>query len=65
MDGSNNLALLSKLPNKQIIRKIYQMPDLFELIKNVALTASGHDGNKIWFPSIDFKYGYSQKLLSR
>ena len=65
MDGSNKLALLSKLLNKQTLRKIYQMPDFFELIKNVALTISGHDGNKIWFSSIDFKYGYSQILLSR
>ena len=36
------------------------MPNLFEIIDNVAVTISGHNENKIWFSSIDLKYTYSQ-----
>ena len=41
------------------------MPNLFELIDNVAVTISGHDENKNWFSSIDLKYAYSQIPLSK
>ena len=41
------------------------MPNLFELIDNVAVTISGHDKDKIWFSSIDLKYAYSQIPLSK
>ena len=39
-DGSIKLALNSKMLNKQIFRNRYQMPSLFELIDNVAVTIS-------------------------
>ena len=55
-DGSIKLALNSKLLNKQIFRNRYQMPNLFELIDNVAVTISDHDERNIWFSSIDLKY---------
>ena len=64
-DGSIKLALNSKLLNKQIFRNRYQMPNLFELIDNVAITISGHDERNIWFSSIDLKYAYSQIPLSK
>ena len=64
-DGSIKLALNSKLLNKQIFRNRYQLPNLFELIDNVAITISGHDEDKIWFSSIDLKYAYSQRPLSK
>ena len=64
-DGSIKLALNSKLLNKQIFRNRYQMPNLFELIDNVAVTISGHDQRNIWFSSIDLKYAYSQIPLSK
>ena len=64
-DGSIKLALNSKLLNKQIFRNRYQMPNLFELIYNVAVTISAHDERKIWFSSIDLKYAYSQIPLSK
>ena len=64
-DGSIKLAFNSKLFNKQIFRNRYQMPNLFELIDNVAVLISGHDENKIWFSSIDLKYEYSQIPLSK
>ena len=64
-DGSIKLALNSKLLNKQIFRKRYQMPKLFELIDNVAVTTSGHEERNIWFSSIDLKYAYSQIPLSK
>ena len=64
-EGSIKLALNSKLLNKQIFRNRYQMPNLFELIDNVAVTISGHEENKIWFSSIDLKYAYSQIPLSK
>ena len=59
-DGLIKLALNSKLLNKQIFRKRFQMPNLFELIDTVAVTISGFDENKIWFSSFDLKYAYSQ-----
>ena len=46
-DESIKLALNSKLLNKQIFRNRYQMPNLFELIDNVAVTISGHDEKKL------------------
>ena len=58
-DGSIKLALNSKLLNKQIFRYRYQMPNLFELIDNVAVMISGHDERNFWFSSIDLKYAYS------
>ena len=64
-DGSIKLALNSKLLNKQIFRNRYQMPNLFELIDNVAVTISGHDERNIWFSSNDLKYAYSQIPLSK
>ena len=63
-DGSIKLALNSKLLNKQIFRNRYQMPNLFDLIDNAAVTISVLDENKIWFSSIDLKYAYSQIPLS-
>ena len=45
-DGSIKLGLNSKLLNKQIFRNRYQMPNLFEIIDNVAVTISGHDEKK-------------------
>ena len=41
------------------------MPNLFELIDNVAATITGHDERNIWFSSIDLKYAYSQIPLSK
>ena len=64
-DGSIKLALNPKLLNKQIFRNRYQMPNLFELIDNVAVTISGHDKRNTWFSSIDLKYAYSQIPLSK
>ena len=64
-DRSIKLALNSKLLNKQIFRNRYQMPNLFELIDNVAVTISGHGERNIWFSSIDLKYAYSQIPLSK
>ena len=64
-DGSIKLALNSKLLNKQIFRNRYQMPNLFELIDNVAVTISGHDERNIWFSSIDLKYVNRQIPLSK
>ena len=40
------------------------MPNLFELIDNVAVTISIRDEKKIWFSSIDLKYAYNQLPLS-
>ena len=41
------------------------MPNLFQLIDNVAVTIIGHDERNIWFSSIDLKYAYSQIPLSK
>ena len=64
-DGSIKLALNSKLLNKQIFRNRYQMPNLFELSDNVAVTISGYNEKNNCFSSIDLEYAYSQIPLSK
>ena len=41
------------------------MPNLFEIIDNVAVTISGHKQKNIRFSLIDLKYAYSQIPLSK
>ena len=63
-DGSVKLALNSKPINKQIYCNCYQMPNLNELVDNVALAISGNTNDPIWFSNTDLKYAYSQMALS-
>ena len=40
------------------------MPNMNELVDNVALAISGNTNYSIWFSNIDLKYEKSQKALS-
>ena len=57
-NGSIKLALDSKLLNNQIFKNKYQMPNIHELIDNIALQLSSK--GEVWFRSLDLKNAYSQ-----
>ena len=62
-DGSIKLALGSKLLNDQMFKNKYQMPNIHELIDNVALQISEKSNEKGWFSNLDLKNAYSQLKL--
>ena len=62
-DGSIKLALDSKLLNNQIFKNKYQMPNIHELIDNIALQLSSKESEEVWFSSVDLKNAYSQQQL--
>ena len=62
-DGSIKLALDSKLLNDQILKNKYQMPNIHELIDNVALQFSEKSNGQVWFSNLDLKNAYSQLKL--
>ena len=59
-DTSIKLALDSKLLNDQIFKIKYQMPNIHELIDNVALQISEKSNGRVWFSNLDLKNAYSQ-----
>ena len=62
-DSSIKLALDSKLLNDQIFKNKYQMPNIHELIDNVALQISEKPNGRVWFSNLDLKNAYSQLQL--
>ena len=62
-DGSIKLALHSKLLNNQIFKNKYQMPNIHELIDNIALQLSSKNSGEVCFSSLDLKNAYSQLQL--
>ena len=64
-DGSIKLALDSKLLNNQIFKNKYQMPNIHELIDNIALQLSIKDSREVWFSNSDLKNAYSQLQLCK
>ena len=62
-DTSKKLALDSKLLNGQIFKNKYQMPNIHELIDNVALQISEKPNGRVWFSNLDLKKAYSQLKL--
>ena len=62
-DGSIKLALDCKLLNNQIFKNKDQMPNIHELIDNIALQLSSRESGEVWFSSIDLKNAYSQLQL--
>ena len=62
-DTSIKLALDSKLLNDQIFKNTYQMPNIHELIDNVALPISVKSNGRVWFSNLDLKNAYSQLKL--
>ena len=59
-DGSIKLALGWKLLKNQIFKNKYQMPNIHELIDNIALQLSSKDSGEVWFSNLDLKNSYSQ-----
>ena len=62
-DGRIKLVLDSKLLNEQIFNNKYQMPNIHELIDNIALQLSNKESVEVWFSSLDLKNAYSQLQL--
>ena len=62
-DTSIKLALDSKLLNDQVFKNKYQMPNIHELIDNVALQISEKSNGRVWFSNLDLKNAYSQLKL--
>ena len=62
-DGSINLALDSKLLNNQIFKSKYQMPNIHQLIDNIALQLSSKESGEVCFKNLDLKNAYSQLQL--
>ena len=62
-DGSIKSVLDSKLLNNQIFKNKYQMPNIHELIDNIALQLSSKDSGEVWFSSLDLINAYSQLQL--
>ena len=62
-DTSIKLALDSKLLNDQIFKNKYQLPNIHELIDNVALQISEKSNGRVWFSNLDLKNAYSQLKL--
>ena len=63
-DSSIKLALDSKLLNDQIFKNKYQMPNIQDLIDNVALQFSEKPNGQVCFSNLNLKNAYSQLKLS-
>ena len=64
-DTSIKLALEPKLLNDQIFKNNYQMPNIHELIDNVALQIPEKSNGRVWFSNLDLKKTYSQLKLCK
>ena len=62
-DGTIKVALDSKLLNDKIFKNKYQMPNIHELIDNVALQWSENTSGQVWFSNLDLKNAYSHFQL--
>ena len=62
-DGNIKLALDLKLLNNQVFKNKYQMPNIHELIDNIALQLSSIGSGEVWFSNLDLKNAYSQPQL--
>ena len=64
-DKSIKLALDSKFINKQIYKNKYQMPNIHELVDNVAAQITNDSVGEVWFTNLDLKNAYSQLALDK
>ena len=64
-DKSIKLALDSKFINKQIYKNKYQMPNIHELVDNVAAQIANDSVGEVWFTNLDLKNAYSQLSLDK
>ena len=64
-DKSIKLALDSKFFNKQIYKNKYQMPNIHELVDNVAAQIVNDSVGGVWFTNLDLKNACSQLALHK
>ncbi len=64
-DGSIKLALDSKRLNEWVIKNKYQMPNIDELIDQIAQIITSSKSGRVWFTTVDLAYAYSQLKLAR
>ena len=62
-DKSIKLALDSEFINKQIYKNKYQMPNIHELVDDLASQISNDSAGEVWFTNLDLKNAYSQLSL--
>ena len=55
-----SIKLDSKFINKQIYKNKYQMPNIHELVDNVAAQITNDSVGEVWFTNLDLKNAYSQ-----
>ena len=55
----------SKIIDKQINKNKYQMPNIHELVDNVAAQISSDSVEEVWFTNLDLKNAYSQLALDK
>ena len=62
-DQSIKIALDSKILNKAIHKKKYQMPNIDSLIQTISQTLSTAPQETAYFTTLDLQYAYSQLTL--
>ena len=63
-DGSLKLALDSKKLNEWVIKSKYQMPNIEELIDQIAQIITSGKPGRVWFTMVDLAHNYGQLLLA-
>ena len=63
-DGSIKIALDSKKLNKWVVKNKYQMPNIDELVDQIAQIITSNKSGKVWFTTVDLAYAYGQLLLA-
>ena len=59
------MALDSKFISKQIYKKKYQMPNIHDMVDNVAAQKAKNSVGEVWFTNLDLKNAYSQLALDK
>ncbi len=62
-DGSLKLALDSKKLNEWVIKNKNQMPNIDELIDQIAQIITSNKPGRVWFTTVDLAYAYGQLAL--
>ncbi len=63
-DGSLKLALDSKKHNEWVVKNKYQMPNIDELVDQIAQIITSKKSGTVWFTTVDLAYAYGQLLLA-
>ncbi len=63
--GSLKIPLDSKKLNENVLKNKYQMPNIDELVDQLAQVLTFEKPGRIWYSTIDLLYAYGQLLLSK